>query len=178
MAGDERRTQTGAKPKARPWVVRSLLMVRPGQGGVTGSAWLGIRLSTRPVKIGQGDHMISLQTLWRAVAAMFFLNGLLFGVWAARISFFKSEHALSVGTLGLLLLVLAGGAIVSFPLAGRLDGPNRSASAHPSACGVVLAGVCLIAAGAVTMVVHPGTIRFWRDAWGDGCRHEWAGGSG
>lgn len=58
---------------------------------------------------------------WRAVVAAFVLNGLLFGAWASRVPAFKSGFELSAGTLGLLLLALAGGAIVSFPLAGMLS---------------------------------------------------------
>lgn len=64
--------------------------------------------------------MISqLRTPWRAVAAMFLLNGALFGVWASRIPAVSAIHDLTPGSLGLLLLCLAAGAIVAFPLAGR-----------------------------------------------------------
>ena len=58
---------------------------------------------------------------WRAVIAAFALNGLLFGAWAARVPAFKEGFALDPGTLGLLLLGLAGGAIAAFPLAGALS---------------------------------------------------------
>lgn len=50
---------------------------------------------------------------------MFILNGALYGIWASRIPAIADIHALSPSVLGLLLLALAGGAIVSFPLAGR-----------------------------------------------------------
>ena len=49
---------------------------------------------------------------------MFFLNGALFGIWAARIPAFQLKFGFDAATLGLLLLCLAAGAIVSFPLAG------------------------------------------------------------
>lgn len=65
---------------------------------------------------------------WRAVIAAFMLNGLLFGAWAARVPTFKDHFDLAPGTLGVLLLALAGGAIVSFPLAGALSeklGPKK-----------------------------------------------------
>lgn len=65
---------------------------------------------------------------WRAVVAAFLLNGLLFGAWAARVPAFKDRFELDPGTLGLLLLALAAGAIVSFPLAGALSemfGPEK-----------------------------------------------------
>ncbi|WP_110668777.1 MFS transporter [Salinicola halophilus] len=50
---------------------------------------------------------------------MFALNGGLFGTWASRIPSVTARHDLGGGELGLLLLMLAVGAIVSFPLAGR-----------------------------------------------------------
>ncbi len=58
---------------------------------------------------------------WRAVAAMFLFNGALFGAWASRIPVIKERFELDAGALGLLLLALAAGAIVSFPLAGALS---------------------------------------------------------
>lgn len=51
---------------------------------------------------------------------MFILNGALFGIWASRIPAAASRHDLAAGQLGLLLLLLAAGAIVSFPVAGRM----------------------------------------------------------
>ncbi len=56
-----------------------------------------------------------------AVSAMFFLNGILFGAWAARVPAFVEAFALEPGALGRLLLCLAAGAILAFPLAGRLS---------------------------------------------------------
>ncbi|PZX19056.1 fucose permease [Palleronia aestuarii] len=56
----------------------------------------------------------------RAVIAVFALNGALFAIWAARIPAFVERFALGPDALGLLLLCIAGGAIVSFPLTGRL----------------------------------------------------------
>ncbi len=50
---------------------------------------------------------------------MFILNGGLFGIWAARVPAVAEAYALSHGTLGLLLLALAGGAVCAFPFAGR-----------------------------------------------------------
>ncbi len=54
-----------------------------------------------------------------AVSAMFGLNGGLFGIWASRIPAFVERFEISEGALGILLLCMAIGAIVSFPLAGR-----------------------------------------------------------
>jgi MFS family permease len=55
-----------------------------------------------------------------AVVAMFILNGALLGIWASRIPAIAATHALTPNLLGLLLLCLAAGAILSFPLAGRM----------------------------------------------------------
>jgi MFS family permease len=64
--------------------------------------------------------MADLRTPRRAVAAMFFLSGSLFGVWAGRIPAFVERFALSEGQLGLLLLCVAIGAVLCFPFAGHL----------------------------------------------------------
>ncbi|UPH72027.1 MFS transporter [Abyssibius alkaniclasticus] len=53
-----------------------------------------------------------------AVSAAFFLSGALVGVWASRIPAVAGALDLSKTTLGLLLLCIAAGAIISFPLAG------------------------------------------------------------
>ena len=55
-----------------------------------------------------------------AVAAIFFLNGLLFGSWAARIPAIRDRLELSPGELGLALAFLPIGAIVAMPLAGAM----------------------------------------------------------
>lgn len=54
-----------------------------------------------------------------AVIAMFVLNGTLFGLWASRIPTVSVKLSLDPGALGLLLLLMGGGAIAAFPLAGR-----------------------------------------------------------
>lgn len=54
-----------------------------------------------------------------AVAGMFALNGALFGVWAARIPAVAGRLGLDEAALGLVLLCLAGGAVLAFPVAGR-----------------------------------------------------------
>ncbi len=63
--------------------------------------------------------MSQFKTPWRSVAAMFVLNGALFGVWASRIPAVSATFDLTPGSLGLLLLCMAAGAITAFPLAGR-----------------------------------------------------------
>jgi MFS family permease len=53
-----------------------------------------------------------------AVTAIFLLNGLLFGSWAARIPGVRDRLALSDGELGLALAFVAVGSIAAMPVAG------------------------------------------------------------
>ena len=53
-----------------------------------------------------------------AVAAIFALNGVLFGAWAARIPAIRDHAGLSDGELGIVLACIAVGAISAMPLAG------------------------------------------------------------
>ncbi|SDJ06376.1 MFS transporter [Aliiruegeria lutimaris] len=65
-------------------------------------------------------RVTALRSPWRAVAAAFAFNGILLGIWASRIPAIVDRHGLSEAQLGLLLLFMGFGALVSFPLAGRL----------------------------------------------------------
>ncbi len=56
-----------------------------------------------------------------AVAALFLMNGTIFGTWVSRIPAIQAERGLSHGALGFALLGLALGALVSMPMAGRLS---------------------------------------------------------
>lgn len=89
--------------------------------------------------------MPKLVTPVGAVCAMFALNGGLFGVWASRIPAFTAEFALTPGTLGLLLLCLAGGAILSFPVAGRLSDRMGAAALTKGLAPLYVAALCLLA---------------------------------
>jgi MFS family permease len=71
--------------------------------------------------------MVDLQGPRSAVTAMFALNGALFGIWAGRIPAFVARFDLAPHQLGLLLLCLGAGAILSFPLAGRLSDSRGAA---------------------------------------------------
>ncbi|WP_367646700.1 MFS transporter [Ruegeria arenilitoris] len=64
--------------------------------------------------------MIGLVAAWRAVAAMFILNGALFGIWASRIPAVRDRLDLTHEALGYGLLFMAAGAVCSFPVTGRL----------------------------------------------------------
>ncbi|WP_331252067.1 MFS transporter [Ruegeria lacuscaerulensis] len=64
--------------------------------------------------------MIGILAAWRAVAAMFILNGALFGIWASRIPAVRDRLDLTHEALGYGLLFMAAGAVCSFPVTGRL----------------------------------------------------------
>ncbi|WP_420584465.1 MFS transporter [Ruegeria sp.] len=64
--------------------------------------------------------MIGIVAAWRAVAAMFILNGALFGIWASRIPAVRDHLDLTHEVLGYGLLFMAAGAVCSFPVTGRL----------------------------------------------------------
>jgi len=61
-----------------------------------------------------------LRTARLAVAGMFFVNGALLANWVARIPAVQQRLGLSAGALGIGLLGMAAGALVSFPVAGWL----------------------------------------------------------
>lgn len=68
----------------------------------------------------EGFPVIGLVAAWRAVAAMFILNGALFGIWASRIPAVRDHLGLTHEALGYGLLFMAAGAVCSFPVTGRL----------------------------------------------------------
>ena len=51
---------------------------------------------------------------------MFFLNGLLFATWVSRIPEARRSLGLDNGQLGLLLLAIAAGSLLSMPTSGAL----------------------------------------------------------
>ena len=82
----------------------------------------------------------------QAVAAIFLLNGLLFGSWAARIPAVRDRLGLSDGELGLALGCVAVGSLLSMPPAGAAAARFGSRPATRTA----FAAFCL-AAGAVAL---------------------------
>jgi MFS family permease len=66
---------------------------------------------------------------WLAIAAIFLINGLTFSAWVARIPTIAGRLDLGPGAVGLALMALPAGAIVAFPLAGRLVDTRGSAAA-------------------------------------------------
>src|SRR5215216_713072 len=57
---------------------------------------------------------------WLAIAAVFFVNGVTLASWISRIPTLTERLELSPRQVGLALMGLAAGALVAFPIAGRL----------------------------------------------------------
>lgn len=86
-------------------------------------------------------------TARNAVALSFFLNGFAFATWVSRIPEVRQELSLSNGGLGLLLLALSAGSVLTLPTSGALI--HRWGPARVVRAGVVAGflGMVVIAAG-------------------------------
>jgi MFS family permease len=80
-----------------------------------------------------------------AVAATFFLHGLLFGTWVPHIPLAMQRLDVGTGTFGLALLAIALGGIIAMPVTGVLI--NHSGSAR----------VCLVSGIAYSLLIIPPT---------------------
>ncbi len=67
-------------------------------------------------------------TAWFAIAAIFFVNGVTLVSWISRIPALTERLDLGPGQVGLALMALAAGALVAFPITGRLVDTRSSAS--------------------------------------------------
>ena len=112
---------------------------------------------------------------WIAVATAFGVNGTFIGVWAARIPAIREEFSLAHDELGLLLLVMAIGALLSFPIAGRVTDAMGAAPvtrALAFACAITVIGISL----APTIWLLPATGFFFGASFGamDVAMNTWA----
>ena len=62
----------------------------------------------------------------RAVSTIFFINGLALASWFPHIPTVKTQHAMSDGQLGLVLLSMAVGSVLTLPLAGWLGTSSQA----------------------------------------------------
>jgi MFS family permease len=67
------------------------------------------------------------RTAWFAIAAVFFVNGVALASWISRIPTLTERLDLSPGQVGFALMALAAGALVAFPITGRLVDTRSSA---------------------------------------------------
>jgi MFS family permease len=82
----------------------------------------------------------------RATYAMFFADGLGFGIWAGHIPALKQKFQLSDSSLSIVLLAVAAGSIVSMPLAGqavRHFGSRRCITVSIGCYGACLVAIAL-----------------------------------
>jgi predicted MFS family arabinose efflux permease len=89
-----------------------------------------------------------------ALAVVFFANGALFGNWVLRIPAIKDHVHADTGALGLALLCLAGGALLSKPLAGQLVA--RYGSGPITRLGITLSCLALMLPALAVNVVTLG----------------------
>src|SRR5215212_864890 len=72
-------------------------------------------------------RQITQRSAWFAIAAVFFVNGVTLASWISRIPTLTERLELGPGQVGLALMALAAGALVAFPIAGRLIDSRSSA---------------------------------------------------
>jgi MFS family permease len=80
-----------------------------------------------------------------AVTAVFFLNGMIFGSWAARIPAVRDRVGLSDGELGIVLACGAIGSIIAMPIAGGSAARIGSRRATRVALGLMSIAAAVIA---------------------------------
>ncbi len=88
-----------------------------------------------------------------AVATVFILNGLVFATWISRIPEVRSSLALSNVQLGLLLLCIAGGSLLSLPSTGALINRLGTVFVVRSGAALSVVGLGLAGSGAWSGVV-------------------------
>lgn len=70
--------------------------------------------------------MVEKRARW-AIALIFFLNGLTLSAWVSRIPAIVGKLGMDTGSAGTVMMGMAVGAIISFPIAGRLIDSDGSA---------------------------------------------------
>ncbi|HWT99732.1 MAG TPA: MFS transporter [Terriglobales bacterium] len=93
--------------------------------------------------------------LWLAAAAMFFVNGAVYGAWATQIPLATARLGISDAVFGSMLIAMSGGAICTMSLSGRLA---RAAGMRPPLFASVLVlfltflPLCMLDSIAATLV--------------------------
>lgn len=68
------------------------------------------------------------RTAWLAIAVVFFVNGVTLASWISRIPTLTGRLGLGPGQVGFALMAIAAGALVAFPITGRLVDRRGSAA--------------------------------------------------
>jgi MFS family permease len=77
--------------------------------------------STSPIHHTKIHHSLPTRSR-QAISTIFFLNGFVLASWVPHIPAVKVQHAIGDGALGLILLSMAAGSLITLPLAGGLVG--------------------------------------------------------
>jgi MFS family permease len=96
-----------------------------------------------------------------AISLVFLLNGTAIGLWAAHVPVVQARAGIDTGTLGLLLLTIAGGALSCMPLSGWLAGRWGTRA-------VVLASGVLLAFTTMLLMNVDGLLPLFLAAWAFG----------
>lgn len=104
---------------------------------------------------GPARAALDLEPRWArvGVAAAFVLNGVLLGAWASRIPAVMERHALGEASLGVLLLLMGIGALLSFPIAGRLSDRLGAVRVTRGIAFAYLAALALVGFAATTVLL-------------------------
>jgi fucose permease len=88
-----------------------------------------------------------LRRATRAVSAVFILSGFVFASWASRIPQVRDALELTPRGLGLVLLAMAVGSVISMPLAGVVVGRLGTARTIAGMAGIAAVGLASAAVG-------------------------------
>lgn len=102
-------------------------------------------------------HQMSAKT---AVIALFLLSGATIGVWAARIPSITQKLDIGPDTLGVLLLMMAAGAILMFPLAGSLSDRFGAPKVAIISAGLLMLTLILVGASPTLLTIGIAIILF------------------
>ncbi|MDQ2683873.1 MAG: MFS transporter [Chloroflexota bacterium] len=97
---------------------------------------------------------------WRAIAAVFLANGLLFSSWVSRIPAIADNLDLGTGMVGLALMSLAIGALIAFPATGRMVQRTSSAQTVTRAAFVMIPALPLVGLAPHLLVLLPVLVVF------------------
>src|SRR3954451_18327278 len=89
----------------------------------------------------------ALRRATRAVSAVFILSGFAFASWASRIPQVRDALELSPRELGLVLLAIAVGSVISMPMAGLVVARLGTARTIAVMAAILAAGLAIAAVG-------------------------------